>query len=519
MRRLRIGILDLVTKSPRPSLYGRIMNANLASIMPQVVAVWCEELGHDVTLVCYTGIEDLGRELPADLDLLFIGAFTQSAQLAYSLSNLYRSRGAVTAIGGPHARCYPEDAQKYFDYVLGFTDRNAIDELLRDCEPHRPMGVQISAPRQPVELPTLQRRWKFVEATLAKAPTIKIVPMIGSLGCPYTCCFCIDSTVEYQPLSFAQMSADLKFLLTKFRNPIVGWHDPNFGVRFNDYMDAIEAAVPRGRMRHIAESSLSLLSEPHLQRLRDNGFRAILPGIESWYDLGNKSKTRRTGMDKVRQVSDHVNMILRYIPYIQTNFVLGMDTDDGPEPFELTQKFIELSPGAFPAYSLLSAFGRAAPLNLDYQRAGRVLPFPFHFLNNNHAMNVRPLNYSWTEFYDAVVQVSRHSFSWRAIARRIPATATAIPKWMNFVRAVSSEGFGRIRYHTMMRRLLDTDRSVRDFFEGETTDLPEFYRQRIEKELGPLYQHLPEGALMHDPTAYLKSSEEQEPVQLRSVGT
>ena len=32
MRRLRIGILDLVTKSPNPSLYGRVMNANLASI-------------------------------------------------------------------------------------------------------------------------------------------------------------------------------------------------------------------------------------------------------------------------------------------------------------------------------------------------------------------------------------------------------------------------------------------------------------------------------------------------------
>ena len=36
-----------------------------------------------------------------------------------------------------------------------------------------------------------------------------------------------------------------------------------------------------------------------------------------------------TGMDKVRQVSDHVNMILRYVPYVQTNFVLGMDTDEG----------------------------------------------------------------------------------------------------------------------------------------------------------------------------------------------
>ena len=185
-------------------------------------------------------------------------------------------------------------------------------------------------------------------------------------------------------------------------------------------MEAIESAVPPGRMRHIAESSLSLLSEAHLKRLRRNGFQAILPGIESWYDLGNKSKTRRTGMDKVTLVADHVNMILRYIPYIQTNFVLGLDSDQGPEPFELTKTFLDLAPGAFPAFSLLSAFGRAAPLNLEYQRAGRVLPFPFTFLNNNHAMNVRPANYDWPEFYDQLVSLTRHAFSWRAIGRGLP---------------------------------------------------------------------------------------------------
>jgi hypothetical protein len=516
MRRLRIGILDLVAKSPNPSLYGRVMNANLASIMPQVIGVWCEEAGHDVHLVCYTGVEDLLAELPPNVDLLFMGAFTEAAQLAYALSHLFRQRGAVTALGGPHARCYPEDAQHYFDYVLGFTDRTIVEDVLRDCAPHRPEGVQLSARGQPRELAPLAARWKYVEATIAKAPTIKIVPMIGSLGCPYTCSFCIDSTVDYQPLGFAQLTEDLAFLLTKIRRPIVAWHDPNFGVRFEDYMAAIESAVPPGRMRHIAESSLSLLAEPHLKRLRGNGFQALLPGIESWFSLGNKSKTRHTGMDKVKQVAEHVNLILRYIPYVQTNFVLGLDSDEGPEPFELTKNFIDLAPGAFPAYSLLSAFGRAAPMNLDYQRAGRVLPFPFHFQDNNQAMNVRPLHYSWPQFYDHLVDVTRHSFSWRAIGRRFQATRTAIPKWMNVVRAVSSEGLGRLKYHSRLRRLLDTDVSVRRFLEGETEQLPEFYHHRIRAELGPLFAYLPEGAIMHDPNAYLKTSAEPraEPVQV-----
>src|ERR1041384_1470472 len=77
VRRLRIGILDLVAKGPSKALWGKLMNANLASIMPQIIAVWCEEEGHEVHFVCYTGAEDLLTELPRDLDMVFISAFSQ----------------------------------------------------------------------------------------------------------------------------------------------------------------------------------------------------------------------------------------------------------------------------------------------------------------------------------------------------------------------------------------------------------------------------------------------------------
>lgn len=512
MRKLKIGIIDLVARRPTKRLYGRVMNANLASIMPQILAVWCEEEGHDVTLVCYTGREDIAEEVPDKCDIVFIGAFTQAAQLSYALSALCRSRGAVTVLGGPHARCYPEDAAKYFDYVLGFTNRDLIRDVLQDCEQHRPMGVCLSAPGQPQHLPGVRDRWKFIEQTLAKSPTFKMVPMMASLGCPYTCSFCIDSTVPYQPLDYDVMTADLRFLLTKYKRPIVGWHDPNFGIRFDECMDAIEDALPNGGIDFVAESSLSLLSEPHLKRLQKNGFRGILPGIESWFDLGNKSKTgKKQGEEKVRHIVDHINLIKEYIPYIQTNFVMGLDSDEGPEPFELTKMFMDLSPVSFPAMSLLSAFGRAAPLNLELQKQGRVLPFPFHFLNNNHAMNVKPANYEWPDFYDKVISLSKHAFSWRMIGRRFRASKGNIPRFMNLVRAVSSEGFGRIEYYMKYRERLDTDREFRAYLEGESQVLPAFFKDKVKKDLGPMWSWLPEGALEHDPNAYLKTENGQEP--------
>ncbi len=511
MPKLRIGIIDLATKGKTKSWWNRVIYPNYASIMPQTIGVWCEEQGHDVTFMCYTGFENPAEEFSDDLDVVFIGSFTNTAQLAYALSNLFQKRGAVTVIGGPHARCYPQDAQQYFDYVLGFTDKEIIRDVLSDCVPHRPIGVRLAAKQQPITLPSVRERWKFIEPTLNKAIFIKCVPMLSSLGCPYTCNFCIDSVVPYQPLEFDVIKEDLRFLLTKFKRPHVSWHDPNFGIRFNDIMSAIEEAVPPDSISFIAESSLSVLTEPHLKRLQYNGFKAILPGIESWYGMGNKSKSgKAVGLQKVRQVAEHVNTVLRYIPFVQTNFIFGLDTEEGPEPFELTKKFVELTPGAYPIYLLLTAYGEAAPLNLEYQRDNRVLSVPFHFLNNSHTTNVVPKHYSWPQLYDLVVDLSQYTFSRRAAYRRFKANDNGIVRWMNLLRTISTPGRGKTNDFMKIRNLLNTDKKFRGFFEKETNDVPQFYTDWVQKDLGPLWESLPSGAMHHDSMAYLKSTSEEE---------
>ena len=504
MRKFQVGVLDLVAKGPTRNMWARTMHANLASIMPQAIATWCEEEGHTVHYVCYTGLEDLSKELPETLDLVIIGTFSQGAQLAYALSNFFQSQGAVTALGGPHARCYPQDAEKYFDYVLGFTDKSVIQDLLQDCSAHRPTGVHLSAKGQPLDLPSVQERWKFIERSHRKAPWIKAVPMLGSMGCPYTCSFCIDSVIPYQPMAFDLIKSDLRFLLKKFKRPLVGWHDPNFGIRFDDYLSAIEEAIPPNSVDFVAESSLSLLSEPHMKRLKQNGFKVLLPGIESWQDFGNKSKSgKNQGLDKVRQVSEQVNMILRYVPYVQTNFIFGLDIDEGPEPFELTKLFLDMTPGAYPAYLLLTAYGQAAPLNLEYQQAGRVLPFPFYFLDSKRGMNIKPKNYDWDEFYDHVIDLIKHNISWRNFVNSYKAIDEFIPRWVNIIRVMP--WFEQLKYYREIRRRLDEDPQFRPFFEGETTQIPEFHVERIRKSLGHLWEWLPDGALYHDPNAYLKA--------------
>jgi hypothetical protein len=198
-------------------------------------------------------------------------------------------------------------------------------------------------------------------------------------------------------------------------------------------------------------------------------------------------------------------MILRYVPYVQTNFVFGLDIDEGAEPFELTKLFLEMTPGAYPAYLLLTAYGQAAPINLEYQRANRVLPFPFHFLDSKRGMNIKPKNYTWDAFYDSVIDLIKHNISWQTLFNSYKAIPHSTARWLNVIRVLP--WFEQLKYYREIRRRLDEDPQFRPFLEGETTEIPQFYVERIQKSLGTLWEWLPEGALYHDPNAYLKAEE------------
>lgn len=166
-----------------------------------------------------------------------------------------------------------------------------------------------------------------------------------------------------------------------------------------------------------------------------------MPGIESWFEHGAKSKTgRANGMEKVRQVAEHINLVLRHIPFVQTNFVLGLDSDERPEPFELTKRFIDLARAPIRCSTFLPPMAAPRPLNLQLQRADRVLPFPFFFLDGSHAMNVQPLNYEWLDFYSLSADLTRYAFS--LSAGTLPTTSADVQLTSDskfFVSPVASE--------------------------------------------------------------------------------
>ena len=125
MRRLRVGVVDLIGNRPTPGLWNRVMKPNFASIMPQVVAVWCEEArarrGVRLSTPTSTTSTRAARRTPTCCSS---APSPTRPRRAAAISSLYRAAGrGHRPSAGPHARCYPQDAARYFDYVLGFTDK------------------------------------------------------------------------------------------------------------------------------------------------------------------------------------------------------------------------------------------------------------------------------------------------------------------------------------------------------------------------------------------------------------
>ncbi len=497
MKRLRVGIVELLAHSVlTPRLRSQVIAPGTASMMPQAIAVWAQEAGCRVDYAIWTAREPLLTLVPDDVDLVFISAFTRASFMAYALSAFLRRRGVITVLGGPHAVSFAEHARDHFDYICQVTDRPLIEDLLR-APGRQARGVVLSANAGPTELPGVQERAPFIDHCIQGGTRLlRVVPMLGSTGCPYTCSFCVDAPTPWRAFEPEALRADLQEVERRWGpDTLVGWHDPNFAVRFPEYLDAIDGS--RTHLVHGAHMSLSLLTPPNIKRLSRARFSLLAPGIESWFEFSDKSgRAHLLGEAKLRHVAAVLNEVQPHVQHVQANLIVGLDSDRGDLPWELTRRLAERAPGIYPTFFLATNFYNA-PLCRDLHASGRTLAMPFPLLDTNTFGNVRPLHYSTPELYDRLIALYESAYSWPAVLRRTRAAAGRWGKVINLSRSID-EGRGFIAAHRELRRSLDTDRELRAFYDGDRAAPPAAFMRTVRDHLGPYAALLPSTLLTPD---------------------
>ncbi len=328
---MRVGILELLVEtwssSWKQAIGYYLTTKQYASIMPQAVAVWCKHLGHQVFYATWYGHGDPKRLLPDDLDVVFIAAYTQASALAYALAKLYRKEKTLTVIGGPHAKSFPYDCLRFFDLVVMQCDKTLVADILAGAFERHSI---ISSGRTLNDLPSVEERLPYIKIASffrgARPYLSTTVPVLASVGCPYTCNFCTDWNNPYVLLPLDRLEADLRFLSQTFPRVKIAFHDPNFAVKFDQTLEVL-AKLPQGsRKPYVMASSLSVLRGPRLQRLRETNCVYVAPGIESWGPYSNKAGVGKiTGSDKVSRVVEHLRQLHEYVHGIQVIFIFALD--------------------------------------------------------------------------------------------------------------------------------------------------------------------------------------------------
>lgn len=484
---MRVGILELLAMpahGPSEALYHRILTKQYASLTPQAVSVWCRQLGHQTFYATYYGVGDLAKRLPRDLDVVFLACYTQTSALAYALAKIYRRAGARTVIGGPHAKAFPLDCARFFDVVVKDCDKNLVAEILAD---RFPPGSVVSTDKPFDDLPPVEERMSEVLASAflrgRRRHCLTIIPLLASVGCPYSCDFCVDWSNPYRLLSRERLAADLRYLAKQYPGILIAFHDPNFGVKFDEVMDTLESLPPASRLPYIMESSLSILRGPRMRRLKETNCIAVLPGIESWVDYSNKAGVGRTaGLEKVDKIVEQLRLLHENVQYIQGNLIFGLDSDQGNDPVELTKAFMDRAPFVWPAVNIPLPFG-GTPLHEKYLAQGRILKvMPFAFYYGPYIVTTLK-HYDPLTYYEKLIDMFSHSVSWSMLKRRVRSASSSKMKLLHWARTlhIKVDMSGQRRILAMLR----LDAQFRAFHEGCSPRLPDFYNHEYKRMLGP----------------------------------
>lgn len=101
----------------------------------------------------------------------------------------------------------------------------------------------VTSSRPLTEIPSVEERRPEIEVAMLKPGRPGLadnVALLSSVGCSYTCDFCVDWNNRYVVIPKDQLWADLRYISENMPGVLLSYHNPNFGVRFEQVLDAIE---------------------------------------------------------------------------------------------------------------------------------------------------------------------------------------------------------------------------------------------------------------------------------------
>lgn len=260
-----------------------------------------------------------------DADLAGITAMTATANRAYEIASVYRSKGIPVVIGGIHASSLPEEASLFADAVVIGEAEGIWETVLNDAKSGNLKKMYRSGLADMKTIPAARHDLFHPGYLFASVQT--------SRGCPMNCDFCSVPVFNGHQYRLRDSEAVLDEIAS-VPHRMIYFTDDNI-IGYNREAEEHAVAVFEGMIRKnlkkewFAQTSLNIAEKPEILRLAaKSGCRMLLIGIEAENPEALQDTNKKLNLKMgVASYSRAFRTIHRHGIVVLGAFIFGMDTD------------------------------------------------------------------------------------------------------------------------------------------------------------------------------------------------
>ena len=426
---MKLTIIAVSEPTKYPQILRRLVHLNnlilpvLASLTPPDVSI---RLIDESVYAMKPSYEKLQTDLAA------LSVRTSCANRAYAISDLLRSRGIKTVLGGIHPSVLPEESKRHADAVVIGEAEDIWPRVVQDFRQGtlKPFYARTEA-SDLKDLPLPRRDLlRNPDRALFSVPTIQT-----GRGCPHHCTFCSVTKAyggSYRKRPVEAIVRELQAMEKSKRDgwrPFAYWQDKflfflddNLFANRSYAKDLLERLKPF-KKKWYTQAAVSLAQDRVLLKLaRESGCRIVSLGFDSVVqdslDQSNK------GFNRIHFYEEAVNRIHEAGLMVAASMIFGFDEDDS-SVFEKTLRFTMESGVDFASFHILTPYP-GTPFFDQIMREGRLLvPYgDWRKFDTQHVV-FKPKRMTPEELQDGFNGIWREFTSWRSIRLRAKETANS----------------------------------------------------------------------------------------------